>query len=102
MEITNRAKDYFIDQLKAEREGFQAERQNYVERLITTSREIGALRSQVFLLGSAPQTGTDEFPNGSETRVTREHSGPSALHEVPFRAGNDTENGATNAQHQTS
>ena len=101
LEITNRAKDYFIDQLKAEREGFQAERQNYVERLITTSREIGELRSQVFLLGSAPKTGTGEFPNGSEARVTREESGLSAPREVPFRAGNDTENGVTKSQSQT-
>lgn len=101
LEITNRAKDYFIDQLKAEREGFQAERQNYVERLITTSREIGELRSQVFLLGSAPKTGMGEFPNGSEARVTREDSGPSVLHEVPFRAEIDTENGVTNSQHHS-
>ena len=93
LEITNRAKDYFIDQLKAEREGFQVERQNYVERLITTSREIGELRSQVFLLGSAPKTTTGEFPNGSEVRVTREESGSSTPHEVPFRAGIDTETG---------
>lgn len=102
LEITNRAKDYFIEQLKAEREGFQTERQNYVERLITTSREIGGLRSQIFLLGSAPKTVTGEFPNGSEARVTREDSAPAALHEVPFQAGIDTENEAANSQHQTS
>ena len=101
LEITNRAKDYFIDQFKAEREGFQTERQNYVERLITTSREIGELRSQVLLLDSASKAGTGEFPHGSETRVTREDSAPSALREVPFLADNDTENEVTNSQHQT-
>ena len=49
LEITNRAKDYFIDQLKAERESFQTERQSYVERLISASREIGQLNSQLLL-----------------------------------------------------
>jgi hypothetical protein len=102
LEITNRAKDYFIDQLKAEREGFQGERQNYVERLVSTSQEIGELRTQLFLLGSAPRTGTSTLPNDSETRFTRENSARSALHEVPFRATNDSENGVANSQHQTS
>jgi hypothetical protein len=31
LKITNRGKDYFIEQLQKEREGFAQERQTYVE-----------------------------------------------------------------------
>ena len=74
LEITNRAKDYFIDQLKTERAEFQQERQQYVDRLVSTSREIGELRSQLLVLASGSKAGANALPHAVETVIEHEHS----------------------------
>jgi len=50
LKITNRAKDYFIEQLKNEREGFALERKDYVEKLINSNRQIGELETKLLQL----------------------------------------------------
>ena len=50
LKITNRAKDYFIEQLKNEREGFALERKDYVEKLINSNRQIGELETRLLQL----------------------------------------------------
>ena len=62
LQILNRGKDYFIDQLKMERDSFNGERQKYVERLMSFSRKVGELQTQLFQLG-APVV---EIPKDSE------------------------------------
>ena len=50
LKITNRAKDYFIEQLKNEREVFALERKDYVEKLINFNRQIGELETKLLRL----------------------------------------------------
>ena len=52
LKITNRAKDYFIEQLKNEREGFALERKEYVEKLINSNRQIGELETRLLQLNA--------------------------------------------------
>jgi len=68
LEITNRVKDKHIEMLEKERDRFADERQNYIERLISTSREVGEMRSQLALLGSASAMETGRLSLHSETR----------------------------------
>ena len=67
LKITNKAKDYFIDQLKQDREAFASERQEFVEKLITFTRKVGELETKLMALetpagrdgrGSAPENGS--------------------------------------------
>ena len=58
LKITNRAKDYFIDQLKQEREAFAEERQTYVDKLITATRKVGELEAT--LLGLRSSSSADD------------------------------------------
>jgi hypothetical protein len=55
LKITNRAKDLFIEQLKQERESFAAERQEYVEKLMTFNRRLGELETRL-VLPNPPRT----------------------------------------------
>jgi hypothetical protein len=55
LKITNRAKDYFIEQLREEREGFALERREYVEKLMTFNHRVGELESKLLQL-RAPQS----------------------------------------------
>jgi len=73
LEITNRVKDKHIEILQKEREQFAEERQNYVERLISTSREIGRLGSQVALLTNMPQKSRDESVAGNNSFIQLAH-----------------------------
>jgi hypothetical protein len=50
LKITNRAKDYFIEQLKGEREIFVQERQGYVEKLMDFNRKVGELETKLLRL----------------------------------------------------
>ena len=59
LKITNRGKDYFIEQLKAERESFASERQSYVEKLMSFNRQVGELEIQLRLL-DAPRDEVDQ------------------------------------------
>ena len=52
LKITNRGKDYFIEQLKNEREAFGAERQGYVEKLMTFNQKVGELETRLLQIES--------------------------------------------------
>jgi hypothetical protein len=56
LKITNRGKDYFIEQLQKEQKAFAAERKEYVENLISSHRRLGELETQLRQL-SAPERG---------------------------------------------
>jgi hypothetical protein len=47
LKITNRAKDFYINQLKEEREGFAVERQEYVTQLMNFNRKVGELETKL-------------------------------------------------------
>ncbi len=47
LKITNRGKDYFIEQLQKEREEFVDERAGYVEKLMSFNRKVGELESKL-------------------------------------------------------
>ena len=53
LKITNRGKDYFIEQLQKEREAFAQERKGYVEELMTSHRKLGELETKLLQLESA-------------------------------------------------
>src|SRR6185295_11872440 len=55
LKITNRGKDFFIEQLQKEREGFASERRGYVEQLMTFNRKVGELEAKLLQL-EAPET----------------------------------------------
>jgi len=50
LKITNRGKDYFIEQLQKEREVFGEERQRYVEDLMRFNRRVGELETKLRLI----------------------------------------------------
>ena len=55
LKITNRGKDYFIEQLQKEREAFAEERQGYVEKLMTFNRKVGELETRLLQLEAPPR-----------------------------------------------
>lgn len=59
LKITNRGKDYFIEQLQKEREAFADERQRYLEDLMRFNRRVGELELQLKQIESpkTPQVG---------------------------------------------
>ena len=65
--ITTRAKDMFIDQLQKDREAFVRERQQLIDQLISSSRQIGELETKLLQI-EAPKP---QRPNVSE-QVVRE------------------------------
>jgi len=50
LKITNRGKDYFIEQLQKEREAFGIEREGYVEKLMNFNRKVGELETKLLQL----------------------------------------------------
>jgi hypothetical protein len=57
LKITNRGKDYFIEQLQKERESFAEERRGYVEKLMEFNRQVGELETRLLQLdGPREQT----------------------------------------------
>lgn len=50
LQITNRAKDMFIERLEKERESFAIERHEYVEKLMSFNRRVGELETQLLQL----------------------------------------------------
>lgn len=54
LKITNRAKDFFIQQLQEERKAFAVERKDYVEQLISSNRRVGELETHLKQI-SAPR-----------------------------------------------
>jgi hypothetical protein len=65
LQITNRAKDYFVDELKKEREYFESVRKDMTQKLIETSQRVGELQVKVHQL---------EAPRQGETKATEQHS----------------------------
>ena len=51
LQITNRAKDMFIERLEKEREAFTLERAGYVEKLMSFNHRVGELETQLLQLG---------------------------------------------------
>ncbi len=60
LKIANRAKDMFIDQLKAERTAFAEERRDYVEKLMTFNRKVGELETRLLQLEGPEDRGSLE------------------------------------------
>jgi hypothetical protein len=58
LKLANRGKDYFIEELKKERETFAAERRDYVEKLMSFNRKVGELETKLLVLeGPKPEPG---------------------------------------------
>jgi hypothetical protein len=64
LKITNRGKDYFVEELKKDREHFEAVRKEMTQQLIDHSRRVGELEVKVNLL-EAPRTErrSSEYPS---------------------------------------
>ena len=52
LKITNRGKDYFIEQIQKERETFAEERREYVAELMAFNRKVGELETKLLQLGA--------------------------------------------------
>lgn len=63
LKITNRGKDYFIEQLKEEREFFAAERQKYVADLMSFNRKVGELETRLLQIEPPSRPQIDEPQN---------------------------------------
>jgi hypothetical protein len=72
LKITNKAKDYFIEQLKEDREAFASERQVFVEKLITFTRKVGELETKLLQI-RAP---TAERPSNGDQLASASDSKP--------------------------
>jgi hypothetical protein len=55
LKITNKGKDLIIDHFQKEREGFNAERQAYVEKLMSFNRQVGELETKLLQLQQPSQ-----------------------------------------------
>ncbi len=64
LKITNRAKDFFIEQLKQERDGFANERKEFVAQLVSANRRVGELENQLLQLAEPG----DDRPRKLEVR----------------------------------
>jgi hypothetical protein len=62
LKITNRGKDYFVEELKNERVNFESIRKEMTQQLIEQSRRVGELEVKVHLI-EAPHT---DVPRGTE------------------------------------
>jgi len=71
LKIMNKGKDYFIEQLRKEREFFSEERQGYVEKLMNFSRQIGELKTTVLRLSGRPgEAARLETPSSENQQTT--------------------------------
>jgi hypothetical protein len=68
LKITNRGKDFFIEQLQNEREGFAVERQGYVDKLMSFNRKVGELESKLLQL-SPPQDHSPTIQRADEANA---------------------------------
>jgi hypothetical protein len=55
LKITNRVKDYFVEELKKEREYFEAVRQDMTQKMIEQSQRVGELQVKVYQLEAPRQ-----------------------------------------------
>jgi hypothetical protein len=72
LQITTRAKDMFIEQLQKDREAFVHERQQLIDQLISSSRQIGELETKLLQI-EAPKP---QQPNLSERTVREAETEP--------------------------
>ncbi len=61
LKITNRGKDYFIEQLQKERNGFALERQEYVAQLVRVNRTMGELEAKLLQIASPVEEKSKEL-----------------------------------------
>jgi hypothetical protein len=74
LKITNRGKDYFVEELRKDRENFEVVRKEMTQQLIDQSRRVGELEVKVNLLEAPrPEPRTTEYPS-SVIDVTPEDS----------------------------
>jgi len=60
LQITNRAKDMFIDLMQKEREQFAGERQGYIQQLLTYTHKVGELETRLLQLEAPdPRKGSE-------------------------------------------
>ena len=76
LEITTRAKDYYIEQLSKERGQFH-------EQIVAMSRYVGELETQVLRLGGAPR-GDNSLPHASEAVGKTRHGSEPHQNEQAF------------------
>src|ERR1051325_11009488 len=69
LNITNRAKDMYIERLHEERKAFDVERKGYIDQLVSDSRQIGELTTRLLQL-----EGPDEPPSESSQPVPHSES----------------------------
>ncbi|MCX6925727.1 MAG: hypothetical protein NT154_21320 [Verrucomicrobia bacterium] len=62
LKIINRGKDYFIDELRKERETFAEERQGYVEKLMAFNRKVGELETKLLQLEAPDAAAANDHP----------------------------------------
>jgi hypothetical protein len=65
LKILNRGKDFFIEKLKEEREGFALERREYVEQLMTFNRKVGELETELRQLAAPRNDANGQLPAGA-------------------------------------
>ena len=69
LKITNRGKDYFVEQLQKEREGFADERKDYVEQLMRFNRRVGELEMKLNQIGAPTKTLSVEPESSAENQI---------------------------------
>lgn len=69
LKITNRGKDYFVEQLQKEREGFTDERKEYVEQLMRFNRRVGELEMKLNQIGAPTKTLSVEPESSAENQI---------------------------------
>ena len=66
LKITNRGKDYFIEQLQKERNRFDEERKDYVEKLMFSNRKVGELETKLLQIESRSRLMIGNSEDGGE------------------------------------
>jgi hypothetical protein len=66
LQITNRAKDMFIERLEQEQTHFEEERRDYIQQLITSNRKVGELETRLLALESPRTVAKNHFPIGGQ------------------------------------
>ena len=74
LKITNKGKDYFIEQLQKEREGFAQERRDDVEKLMTFNRKVGELETKLLQLEIPSRSSGSGMRSGSEAMGSERNS----------------------------
>ena len=85
LRITNRAKDYFIEELKKDRESFSEERKGFVERLMGFTRKVGELETRLKQLVLGVHASPDEVEN--DVRVEDSPSEVASSSQSGWRGG---------------